>query len=126
VKVPQDVHETIVLRDGGRCIRCGTSVLSIPASVHHRKPRGAGGTRDVRSYDLRNLVVLCGTGTTGCHGEVESGRTLAYDTGWLLRSYDDLDAPLITKDGRRVYLKADGDRVQVVDAASVLAAAVLQ
>jgi hypothetical protein len=38
-------------------------------SCHHAVPRGKGGD-DV----WENMVALCGSGTTGCHGEVETSR----------------------------------------------------
>lgn len=44
---------------GDECVACGRP----PGSVHHVIPRGEGGD-DVAA----NLVLLCGTGTTGCHG----------------------------------------------------------
>ena len=31
-----------------------------------------------------NLVLMCGTGTTGCHGWAESNRAQAHDEGWLV------------------------------------------
>lgn len=46
------------------CVICG----SINISIHHILPRGQGGD-DV----WENLVPLCGSGTTGCHGGVEAG-----------------------------------------------------
>jgi hypothetical protein len=122
VRVPSGVRATVLSRDAGKCARCNVSVLNIPASVHHRRRRGSGGTSDHRSFDPRNLVTLCGTGTTGCHGEVESYRALAYDTGWLIRSYDELHLPMFSKDGRRVTLTEDGGRDDVVDGGSLLAA----
>jgi hypothetical protein len=125
VKVPQQTRDAVIARDASRCARCNRGVANVPSSVQHRKPRGMGGTSDVRSYDMRNLVLMCGTGTTGCHGDGESFRALAYDTGWLVRSYDDLDTPLISKDGRRITLTSDGDRWDEIDAASLLAAAAM-
>jgi hypothetical protein len=86
-----------------------------------------GGTKDERSYDPRNLVTLCGTGTTGCHGEVESDRSIAYISGWLLWSYDHLDRLLITKDGRYVYLLDEFPwRYDEITAASIIAAEAMQ
>lgn len=47
-------------------------------SVQHREPRGSGGVK--RNSDRPHLVLpsngvlLCGTGTTGCHGDVEHHR----------------------------------------------------
>lgn len=38
-------------------------------SAHHTVAKGQGGD-DV----AENLTMLCGSGTTGCHGEVEHGR----------------------------------------------------
>ena len=46
------------------CVICG----GIDISIHHILPRGQGGD-DV----WENLVPLCGSGTTGCHGGVEGG-----------------------------------------------------
>lgn len=51
-------------RSQGRCEACGRQ----PAQgVHHRQPRSAGG-----SWSPANLLDLCGSGTTGCHGLVEA------------------------------------------------------
>lgn len=118
--VPEGVRAVVLARDGHRCARCGTSCLNVPASVHHRRARGMGGTRDARSSDPRNLVLLCGTGTTGCHGWIESHRSAALDTGCLIRSYDELSRPLITRYGTRIVLTADGGRDDVWPADDLL------
>jgi hypothetical protein len=48
-------------RSGGMCEICG-----YPGNnAHHRKNAGQGG-----NDDLSNLLLLCGSGTTGCHGYV--------------------------------------------------------
>jgi hypothetical protein len=49
------------------CVICGNK-----ASLHHLYPRGQGGD-DVES----NLIGLCGSGTTGCHGLIENGDVVA-------------------------------------------------
>lgn len=108
--IPTKVRELVWTRDGASCARCGISILNRPSSIHHRKPRGMGGTRDPRINDPRNLVRLCGSGVTGCHGRIESNRTAAMEKGWLIRSLDDLDRPLITPLGTRIELRADGTR----------------
>lgn len=54
-------------------------------SVHHRRPRQMGGTKAEWINSHENLLALCGSGTTGCHGHVESRRQDAYGLGWLLR-----------------------------------------
>jgi hypothetical protein len=54
-------------------------------NLHHRRPRGMGGSKDPRINDPANLLALCGSGTTGCHGLIESYRERSYEHGWLLR-----------------------------------------
>ena len=53
-------------RSQGRCELCGRAQAD---GVHHRQPRSAGG-----SWHPANLLDLCGSGTTGCHGLVEAHR----------------------------------------------------
>lgn len=49
------------------CLVCGAYWDSKRDSLHHVYPRGQGGD-DV----IVNLVPLCGSGTTGCHGLIEA------------------------------------------------------
>ena len=60
-------------------------------SVQHRRARGAGGTSLEATHFLDNLLLLCGTGTTGCHGWVETQeRAAGVAMGFVLpHSYDD-------------------------------------
>lgn len=79
---PSDkVRRQVERRDGNRCVKCGQLVARDEDSIHHRIPRGRGGTNDVE-----NLILLCGTGTTGHHGWVEQHRAAAYNLGYLVRS----------------------------------------
>jgi hypothetical protein len=41
-------------------------------SIQHRRPRRSGGSRRPDTHSLANLMVLCGTGNTGCHGYIET------------------------------------------------------
>lgn len=85
-------------RDGHRCQMCGGSIVDQPSSIHHRRRRGMGGSALLERPS--NLVRLCGTGTTGCHGFVESQRNLATVRGWLLGYLDDPETtPLLCYDG---------------------------
>lgn len=108
MKVPTGVRAEVLRREGGACLRCGTNLANVPSSIHHRKPRGMGGTKDPRSFDLRNLVHICGDGTRGCHGDIESHRSQAHEDGWLILSYDDLDRPVRTVEGLVVSWLNDG------------------
>lgn len=62
-------------RAKGRCEICGHDVNGAPFSRHHRSPRRMGGSTVAWINDITNLLLLCGTGTTGCHGAVESNRS---------------------------------------------------
>jgi len=96
-------------RDGHRCQMCGVSIVDQPSSIHHRRRRGMGGSALLERAS--NLVRLCGTGTTGCHGFVESQRTLATVRGWLLGYLDDPEAtPLQCYDGW-MLLDDQGSRI---------------
>jgi hypothetical protein len=50
-----------------------------------------GGTSDPSANGTANLLVLCGSGTTGCHGWVESNRASARDLGLLVSQWDTPD-----------------------------------
>ena len=47
-----------------------------------------GGTKDPAANDVPNLALLCGTGTTGCHGHIESHRTQAKADGWIVPKWE--------------------------------------
>lgn len=83
------VREGCILRSGGRCERCERPLHGLPFSLHHRRPRGMGGTVRPDANLASNLLVLCGTGTTGCHGWTEARRAEAFEEGLLIRQTDD-------------------------------------
>jgi hypothetical protein len=79
-------------------------------SAHHRCPRAAGGTSDPAASTAANCLIVCGSGTTGCHGVVERMRTAAYVAGWLVHSgQDPAGVPVLLDHGTRpVLLTVDG------------------
>lgn len=86
-------HATALLwaRSGGRCERCNHEFTGRGVSRHHRMRRRDGGDR------LANLLLLCGTGTTGCHGYVTEHPEEAYANGWSIRALagqDPADVPV--------------------------------
>lgn len=92
------VRRDVDARDAGVCRRCGVAGGQI--SRHHRKPRGMGGANRSDAGRLSNIVTLCGTGTTGCHGWVEANRAQALREGWLVSSWHDpADVPICGHDG---------------------------
>lgn len=96
-------------RAQGRCEVCGKIVGRAPYSIHHRKPRKMGGTRDETINTPPNLMLVCGTGTTGCHGWIESNRAQAAAAGYLIKgNAKPEDTPITLHTGRRVSLTTIG------------------
>jgi hypothetical protein len=48
-----------------------------------------GGSKDPAIHSPANLIYLCGSGTEGCHGKVESNRAEALEFGLLIYRNDD-------------------------------------
>ena len=71
-KTRAQLHE----RAHGCCERCGAYGAN---NAHHRRNRSQG-----RSDALSNLGLLCGSGTTGCHGWVTEHPELAAVEGWTI------------------------------------------
>lgn len=99
----------VIERAGGCCERCGQAIGG-QFSIHHRLPRGMGGTSDPAANSPANLVLLCGSATTGCHASVERFRQAAVTTGWIVpRGTDPAKTPLKTPGGW-VLLAHDGTK----------------
>jgi hypothetical protein len=79
---------TVMERAGFQCERCGISIQSRAMSIHHRRPRAMGGTHRLETNYPSNLMALCGSGTTGCHGYLESHRVEAMDYGFIVPQYE--------------------------------------
>lgn len=67
-----------------------------------------GGSRDPVTNSPANLLYLCGSGTEGCHGWVESHRSESYADGLLLyRNDDPMEMPVRLRRGT-VFLDDEG------------------
>ena len=77
-RVPVEVAELVRWRDRDRCLRCGTYTAG--GSLHHRQGRGGADP-----HRAANLILLCGSGTTGCHGYVHANPAESYGAGWMVR-----------------------------------------
>lgn len=76
---PQAVRDIVLERDNGRCAWCGLP-LDDSAQLHHRRPRGRGGSR-------LPWVNLPGNGVflhARCHTVVESQRAGSIEDGFLV------------------------------------------
>jgi len=67
-----------------------------------------GGSRRPDTNELPNLLLVCGTGTTGCHGVIESNRMWAYLNGFLLTDGQDPALVPVLYRGELTYLAGDG------------------
>lgn len=82
-------RELVLARDHDSCRRCGRR----GEQIHHRKPRGMGGTSDPAINEPQNLVLVC----QPCHAWIEQFRRLAYELGWLVaRAKQPESTPLVS------------------------------
>lgn len=111
----------LLVRSGGvceartpDCLAAPTGRLDdgrgVPVSVHHRLPRGMGGTSVAGVHGLARVLLVCGDGVTGCHGFIEGNRQWAYARGLLLAhgGADPAGVPVELVSGRRVWLDPAG------------------
>lgn len=70
-------------RDLSRCARCGRFIAE-GGNKHHRKFRSRGG-----KGNIANGVLLCGSGTTGCHGWAHHNIADATAEGFIVSSWEE-------------------------------------
>lgn len=81
-------------------------------SLQHRRARGMGSPKFADANQPQNLVLVCGSATTGCHGEIEAHPDLALARGFRIpRAGIPARVPLIDHTGAAVLLTEDGRRV---------------
>lgn len=92
-----ETRRTVLLRDNLSCVACGLTVAVEDGdhirpihqySLQHRKARGMGGT-GLKDHP-ENLIVMCGTGTTGCHGRAEQNPGWAITCGYRVSQWADV------------------------------------
>lgn len=89
------------------CARCGRFVDG--GSRHHRKLRRFG------DHSVQNLVLLCGSGTTGCHGWAHSRVAEAFAIGMLVHSWHDPASVPVLYRLRWVLFTPEGDTMTLTD-----------
>lgn len=73
-----------------------------------------GGSKNQELHKSANLIVLCGTGTSGCHGWVESNRDKARELGYLIQKVESAqEIPFQDNNGLWWYLDNDGGKRQL-------------
>lgn len=72
--------ERTLVSEGASCHSCG----GVGGNQHHRKRRSQGG-----ADEAPNILRLCGSGTTGCHGHWHHHIETALQLGYLVSRDDD-------------------------------------
>lgn len=98
---PKAVRDLIAHRSGGMCERCG---VNRAVQIHHRRPRGIGGSRRPETNQAANGLHLC----NGCHAVTESDRDEGLRHGWLVRQGRDPKVVPVFRMGQWVQLNNDG------------------
>jgi len=103
---PKPVRDLVHARSGGFCERCGEQ----PAvQIHHRRPRGMGGSSREDTNNAANALHLC----VGCHQWIESNRAEAVEMGWLVRQESKpLHMPVLLR-GEWVWLDDAGGTLRI-------------
>lgn len=105
---PAEVVDGALEREHYSCALCGMGIgpegRGIGWSVHHRLRRSQG-----VDHSIQNVIILCGSGTTQCHGWVHANPSDARAGGWLLSGRQEpLAVPVLVAGQRWVYLTATG------------------
>lgn len=105
-------RDAVFARDRMSCVMCGGTYS---LNLHHRRTRGMGGTKRPESNLPANLLVLCGSGTQGCHGWVTQNPDLARERGYVVRQHADPEQVPVVAHGAWVFLRNDGtaDRIDM-------------
>lgn len=103
-----EVVEAVLERENYSCALCGMGIgpdgRGVSWSIHHRLRRSQG-----VDHSIQNLLLLDGSGTTGCHGRVHAEPAAAREGGWMLSGRQEpLAVPVLVAGQRWVFLGADG------------------
>lgn len=102
VQFTEKGRRLIVERAKGRCELCGAHAQET-AQIHHRRPRGMGGTKNPESRSVANGLYV----HFRCHQRIELNRADALKNGWLVLQSGDLSQPVLLHYGW-VVLHEDG------------------
>lgn len=91
MRIRQAQRAKLIERSGNMCEIRWEGCLRYANNAHHRKNAGQGGTDD-----LSNLLMACGSGTTGCHGWITNHPVGARARGWAMwRSDTPAEVPVL-------------------------------
>lgn len=99
---PLTVRRLVLARANGMCERCGQAAHNF--ELHHRRPRGMGGSKAVDTNTASNALALC----NWCHRWIEANRDNALKGGWLVPQRLNPAHVVVLRAGRWVHLNDDG------------------
>jgi 5-methylcytosine-specific restriction enzyme A len=99
---PKRVRDLIHARARGVCEHC--AFINVGLQIHHRRPRGMGGSKDPLANTAANGVLVC----ERSHRFIESYRHEHLETGWLVRQGVDPATVPIFRHKQWVLLGEDG------------------
>lgn len=111
-----ETRRRVLARDGYQCAICGHGIDTgwSGYSIHHRRMRSHGSGYDML-HEAGNLLTLCGSGTTGCHGWVHAHPKRAYQLGYLVHMSDEpLSQPVYYQQHGWQLLGHDGTRTPAI------------
>jgi hypothetical protein len=96
----------VAARSGGRCEAGIDGCYGTATNIHHRQRRAGG------NHTAANLMHLCGSGTTGCHGWITEHPALSRAAGWIVSfAGDPASDPVRYRCRSLVWLTEDGRMV---------------
>lgn len=98
-QITRQTRDIVAERSGGLCEVCRVERAT---QMHHRRPRGMGGSRLSKTHQPSMLLHV----GDGCHAWIERNRQVSLAEGWLLRQSES-DRPVRTWMGF-VVLDDDG------------------
>ena len=111
--IPPRTREKVYARANGVCEVCGKYAPG--AEIHHRRIRGAGGTKDPSIHNVEALIAVCGWGnTSGCHGDIHGNASYSKAMGWIVSRFTPYapdQIPVRLWDGM-FWLNPDGTRTR--------------
>jgi hypothetical protein len=103
----KDTVELVLFRAGFMCEVCSTGLSGIRGvdyHIHHRRPRGIGGSSWPGINRASNLLAV----DAFCHRDIESRRSHALETGRLVPSTADPAFVAVLIQDHWKYLREDG------------------
>lgn len=97
----KQVRVTVRERSAGWCERCDRK---FGEHAHHRRVKGAGGSRRESTHQASNALWLC----MDCHDDIHGEVGQALENGWLVSQYADPAQTRVLYRGRWVLLDDNG------------------